>query len=129
METLSEQESRQKSFILEYVKLGMDFYSAAVLSECDPSFIARLEQDEEFNKDIEYIKALKEKELLDLYNKRAVSLANHGDLKGLERLLEINNPDKYSKVTKLAHTLGKGKNGGRIPSAIKIEFVGTEDGK
>ena len=122
----TESEERQKSFILEFSKLGMDFYSAAVAAECSPAFIDTLESDAQFQSDIQFAVAMREKELLERLNKTAIlNASSKGDTKAMERLLEILNPDRYSKTTKLAHQIGsKGK--GKSPSAIKIEFVGTE---
>lgn len=126
----TESEERQKSFILEFSKLGMDFYSAAVAAECSPALIDTLNNDPQFQSDIEFAVAMREKELLERLNKTALLNANNrGDTKAMERLLEILNPDRYSKTTKLAHQLGggRGRGKGSSPSAIKIEFVGTEE--
>lgn len=125
MQQIEEKEERQKQFIIEYSKLGMDFYSACVAAECNQDQISRFQQDEVFQHDVEFAVRFKEKELLDRLNKVAMTNANRGDTKALERLLEILNPDQYSKTTKLAHSVGRGK--GKAPASVKIEFVGSSE--
>lgn len=129
-DTQDEINERKKNFILEYMKLGMDFYGAAVASECSPEFIAELEKDELFQQRAELEIKLKEKELLLRLHMAAERAERKGDTKGTERLLEILN-GRYSKTTKLAHQFGNDGNRSRAPKAIEIKFVesdGTSNG-
>jgi hypothetical protein len=125
VQTPEEIESRQRMFILEYVKLGMDFYSAAVAAECTPILIERLQEDDSFQALVKLCVAQKEQELLKKLEKASEISLMKGDTRALERILEILNPDRYSRVTKLAHQFGKGN--GKVPKKISIEFVGAGD--
>lgn len=114
----------RKGLVVEYMKLGMDMYGACVAAECDPDLIDILEHDEEFNRICEYHVKNRELELLRKLNSTAEKILGKGDTKAVERMLEILNPDRYSKTTKLAHSVGG--NGKRAPTGVTISFVGTE---
>lgn len=115
----------RKQLIIEYMKLGMDMYGAAVAAECPPDLIPRLEADETFAKMCDYHVKMEEVDLLRKLQRTADKMQGKGDIKGLERRLEILNPERYSKTTKLAHQLGTG-SGKRPPAGIKISFVSTD---
>lgn len=106
---------------IEFMKLGMDFDSACVASDIDGELKADIGADEEFVHNVNYVLAKKEAELLKKLNDVAEENAERGDTRQLERLLELMNPERYSKVTKLSHTMG---NGGNTGGKVTVEFTG-----
>ena len=125
MQTQESREEVQRQFIIEYVKLGMDFYGAAIAAECTQEYIDRLEADEDLQRLLSFVVKQKEQELLHRLHRAADIALLKGDTRSTERILEIINPERYSKTTKLAHQLGAGANG-KAPRAMRIEFVGSE---
>ena len=125
MQTQADKEKAQRQFIIEYVKLGMDFYGAAIAAECTQEYIDRLEADESLQQLLNFCLKQKEQELLQRLHKAADIAILKGDTRATERILEILNPERYSKTTKLAHQLGGGASG-KGPKAMRIEFVGTD---
>lgn len=116
-------EKKKIDLCIEFMKLGMDFDSACVASEIGTELKDRLSQDEDFVSQVNFSLAQKEVELLRKLNDVAESNAERGDTRQIERLLELMNPERYSKVTKLSHTMG---NGGGSTGKITVEFTGEE---
>lgn len=116
-------EKKKVDLCIEFMKLGMDFDSACVASEISGEFKDRLSQDEDFVSHVNFSLAQKEVELLRKLNDVAEANAQRGETKQIERLLELMNPERYSKVTKLSHTMG---NGGGTGGKITVEFAEKE---
>ena len=116
-------EKKKIDLCIEFMKLGMDFDSACVASEIGTELKDRLSQDEDFVSQVNFSLAQKEVELLRKLNDVAESNAERGDTRQIERLLELMNPERYSKVTKLSHTMG---NSGGATGKITVEFADKE---
>lgn len=114
-------EKKKVDLCIEFMKLGMDFDTACVAAEIDGELKDRLSQDEDFVNTVNFSLARKEKDLLEKLNKVAEENAERGDTRQLERLLELMNPERYSKVTKLSHTMN---NSGGTGGKITVEFTG-----
>ena len=116
-------EKKKVDLCIEFMKLGMDFDSACVASEIDGELKDKIAADEDFVHHVNFALAKKEADLLRKLNDVAEENAERGDTRQLERLLELMNPERYSKVTKLSHTMG---NGGSATGKITVEFAGDE---
>lgn len=119
-------EKKKVDLCIEFMKLGMDFDSACIASEIGSELKERLAGDEDFVMSVNFSLAKKEAELLQKLNDVAEENAKRGDTRQVERLLELMNPERYSKVTKLSHTMG---NGGSAGGKITVEFAGEEGGE
>lgn len=117
---------KKKDLLVEVMKLGMDFETACVVAELTGKEKEKVEQDEDFISRVNYSLAQKEVDLLEKLNKVAIANAERGETKQIERMLELLNPARYSKVTKLSHQVSNDTaNGGKVT----IEFQDVEDGK
>ena len=116
-------EKKKVDLCIEFMKLGMDFDSACVASEIGGELKEKLAGDEDFVAQVNFSLAKKEADLLQKLNQVAEENAERGDTRQLERLLELMNPERYSKVTKLSHTMN---NGGGTGGKITVEFEGDE---
>ncbi len=116
-------EKKKADLCIEFMKLGMDFHSACVACDIDEELEEKLNADEDFVHHVNFALAKKEADLLKKLNDVAEENAERGDTRQLERILELMNPERYSKVTKLAHTMG---NGGSSSGKITVEFTGDE---
>lgn len=117
-------EKRKVDTCIEFMKLGMDFDTACTAAEIDSELKEKIAADEEFVNRVNFCLAKKETELLQKLNDVAEENAKRGDTRQIERLLELMNPERYSKVTKLSHTMG---NGGSAGGKITVEFTGDND--
>ena len=122
---LMELEKKKVDLCVEFMKLGMDFDSACVASEIGTELKEKLAGDEEFVSQVNFSLAKKEADLLQKLNDVAEENAERGDTRQLERLLELLNPERYSKVTKLSHQVN---NAGGTGGKITVEFAGDEGG-
>lgn len=122
MEILDVKE-RRRDLCVEFMKLGMDFDTACVAAEIPPEEKESLAADEAFVGEVNYSLAMKERDLLEKLNKVAEANAERGETKQLERILELMNPNRYSKVTKLSHQMD---NSGGSPGKITVEFQEAE---
>ena len=118
-------EKKKIDLCIEFMKLGMDFDSACVASEIGGELKERLSQDEDFVSQVNFSLAQREAELLRKLNEVAEANAQRGETKQIERLLELMNAERYSKVTKLSHTMG---NSGSSTGKITVEFAGDDNG-
>lgn len=116
-------EKKKIDLCIEFMKLGMDFDSACVASEIGTELKERLSADEDFVSQVNFTLAKKEADLLQKLNTVAEENAERGDTRQLERLLELLNPARYSKVTKLSHQMD---NSGGTGGKITVEFAGDE---
>lgn len=116
-------EKKKVDLCIEFMKLGMDFDSACVASEIGTELKEKLAGDEEFVSRVNFSLAKKEADLLQKLNQVAEENAERGDTRQLERLLELMNPERYSKVTKLSHTMN---NSGGTGGKITVEFEGDD---
>ena len=121
---LMELEKKKVDLCVEFMKLGMDFDSACVASEIGAELKEKLAGDEEFVSQVNFSLAKKEADLLQKLNDVAEENAERGDTRQLERLLELLNPERYSKVTKLSHQVN---NAGGTGGKITVEFAGDEE--
>jgi len=121
---LMELEKKKVDLCVEFMKLGMDFDSACVASEIGAELKEKLAGNEEFVSQVNFSLAKKEADLLQKLNDVAEENAERGDTRQLERLLELLNPERYSKVTKLSHTMN---NSGGTGGKITVEFAGDEE--
>lgn len=120
-------EERKKDFCAECMKLGMDFDTACVAAEIGPELKERLASDEDFVARVNYGLALKERELLERLDRIAEENAERGDSRQIERQLELLNPARYSKVTKLSHQIdNSGGQGGEISVSFKSADGGSD---
>lgn len=117
-------EKKKIDLCVEFIKLGMDFDSACVASEIEGELKEKLSADEDFIHRVNYNLARKEQELLQKLNDVAEENAERGDTRQLERLLELLNPERYSKVTKLSHQMN---NAGGTAGKITVEFAGDNE--
>lgn len=108
-------ERKKRDLCVEFMKLGMDFDSACVAAEIGGDAKDALASDEEFVSEVNFTLARKEADLLRKLNEVAEENAERGETKQLERMLELLNPARYSKVTKLSHQIDNaGSTGGKI---------------
>ena len=121
---LMELEKKKVDLCIEFMKLGMDFDSACVASEIGAELKEKLAGDEDFVSQVNFSLARKEADLLRKLNDVAEENVKRGETKQLERLLELMNPRRYSKVTKLSHTMD---NAGGTGGKITVCFEGEED--
>lgn len=121
---IADLEKKKIDLCIEFMKLGMDFDSACVASEIGSELKERLAGDEDFVMQVNFSLAKKEAELLQKLNDVAEENAKRGDTRQVERLLELMNPERYSKVTKLSHTMN---NSGGTGGKITVEFAGEEN--
>lgn len=121
MDSLDE---RKKDMCAECMKLGMDFDTACVAAEIGPELKERLAADEEFVARVNYGLAMKERELLERLDRIAEENAERGDSRQIERQLELLNPARYSKVTKLSHQID---NSGGAGGKITVDFAGNSE--
>lgn len=116
---MTEDMQSRADFILEFMRLGMDFNTACVATECTPEMVQQLNDDPEFQKRKKFTLAKLEGELLKRLNKASELAAIKGDTRSTERLLEIIRPDRYSKKATISlPTDGKDK-----PKEMRISFV------
>lgn len=116
-------EKKKIDLCIEFMKLGMDFDSACIASEISGEMKERLAGDEDFVAQVNFSLARKEADLLRKLNDVAEENVKRGETKQLERLLELMNPERYSKVTKLSHQVN---NAGGTGGKITVEFAGEE---
>ena len=121
---LLELEKKKVDLCIEFMKLGMDFDSACVASEIGTELKEKLAGDEDFVSQVNFSLARKEADLLRKLNDVAEENVKRGETKQLERLLELMNPQRYSKVTKLSHTMD---NAGGTGGKITVEFAGDDE--
>lgn len=121
---LMELEKKKVDLCIEFMKLGMDFHSACVASEIGAELEEKLAGDEDFISQVNFSLARKEADLLRKLNDVAEENVKRGETKQLERLLELMNPERYSKVTKLSHTMN---NSGGTGGKITVEFAGDDE--
>lgn len=117
-------EKKKTDLCIEFMKLGMDFDSACIASEIGTELKEKLAGDEGFVSQVNFALAKKEADLLQKLNDVAEENAERGDTRQLERILELMNPERYSKVTKLSHTMN---NSGGTGGKITVEFAGDEE--
>lgn len=121
---LMELEKKKVDLCIEFMKLGMDFDSACIASEIGTELKEKLAGDEDFVSQVNFSLARKEADLLRKLNDVAEENVKRGETKQLERLLELMNPERYSKVTKLSHTMN---NSGGTGGKITVEFAGDDE--
>lgn len=121
---LMDLEKKKVDLCIEFLKLGMDFDSACVASEISGELKEKLAGDENFVSQVNFSLAKKEAELLQKLNDVAEENAKRGETRQIERLLELMNPERYSKVTKLSHTMN---NSGGTGGKITVEFAGDDE--
>ena len=121
---LMDLEKKKVDLCIEFMKLGMDLDSACIASEISPELKEKLAGDEDFVAQVNFSLARKEADLLRKLNEVAEENVKRGETKQLERLLELMNPQRYSKITKLSHTMD---NAGGTGGKITVEFAGDDE--
>ena len=121
---LMDLEKKKVDLCIEFMKLGMDLDSACIASEIGTELKEKLAGDEDFVSQVNFALAKKEADLLQKLNDVAEENAERGDTRQLERILELMNPQRYSKVTKLSHTMD---NAGGTGGKITVEFAGDDE--
>jgi hypothetical protein len=116
---MTEDMSSRADFILEFMRLGMDFGNACIATECTPEMIKQLEEDPEFQQRKKFVLAKLEGELLKRLNKASEFAALKGDTRCTERLLELINPKRYGKKA----TIALPSDGKDTPKEMRISFV------
>lgn len=114
---------RRRDLCVEFMKLGMDLEAACVAAEIPPEDVEELRSDEDFVRRVNFSLANREAELLRRLNEVAEENAERGETKQLERLLELMNPARYSKVTKLSHQV---EGHGAAQGKVTVEFASPE---
>ena len=113
---------KKKDMLVEFLKLGMDFDSACLAAEIDDDFKKELQYDDAFTHLANTAIAKKEVELLQKLEAIGEANAQRGESKQIERQLELLNPERYSKVTKLSHSMnGSGSSGGKITVSFEAD--------
>ena len=114
---------KKKDMLVEFLKLGMDFDSACLAAEIDDDFKKEWQYDDSFTNLAYTAIAKKEVELLQKLEQIGEANAQRGESKQIERQLELLNPERYSKVTKLSHSMNNsGSSGGKIT----VSFEGDD---
>ena len=118
---LSDSLRQRSDFVIEYMKLGMDFSTACIAAECTPEMVEAMESDEEFIQRKKFALAKLEAELLQRLSDASSVAALKGDTRSTERMLEIIRPDRYAKTAKVTHTIDPSET----PKEVKISFVSS----
>jgi hypothetical protein len=118
---LSDSLRQRSDFVIEYMKLGMDFSTACVAAECTPEMVEAMENDEEFIQRKKFALAKLEAELLQRLSDASSVAALKGDTRSTERMLEILRPDRYAKTAKVTHSIDPTET----PKEVKISFVSS----
>lgn len=113
---------RQRSdFVIEFLKLGMDFSTACVAAECTPEMIQEMENDTDFIQRKKFALAKLEAELLKRLSDASAVASLRGETRSTERMLELIRPDRYAKQAKVTHTIDPTET----PKEVKISFVSS----
>jgi hypothetical protein len=91
----------KKIIILNCIRLGMDFYTAALSASCTKKEIEELEQNEEFQSTIEINQAILEKDLLEQHDRVSEIASERGQAAPLQWKLERVNPSRWGGRTKI----------------------------
>lgn len=118
---LSDSLRQRSDFVIEYMKLGMDFSTACIAAECTPEMVEAMENDEEFIQRKKFALAKLEAELLQRLSDASSVAALKGDTRSTERMLEIIRPDRYAKTAKVTHSIDPTET----PKEVKISFVSS----
>lgn len=118
---LSDSLRQRSDFVIEYMKLGMDFSTACIAAECTPEMVEAMENDEEFIQRKKFALAKLEAELLQRLSNASSVAALKGDTRSTERMLEIIRPDRYTKTAKVTHNVDPSET----PKEVKISFVSS----
>ncbi len=118
---LSDSLRQRSDFVIEYMKLGMDFSTACIAAECTPEMVEAMENDEEFIQRRKFALAKLEAELLQRLSDASAVASLKGDTRSIERMLEIIRPDRYAKTAKVTHTIDPSET----PKEVKISFVSS----
>ena len=99
----------KKAHILRCTKLGMDFFSAALIAECTDEELNVLDNDSIFNHRILIGNAIEEERLLNKHNSAMTVAADKGQAAPIQWKLERLNPRRWgSKET------GNNPNNGNV---------------
>ena len=118
---LSDSLRQRSDFVIEYMKLGMDFSTACIAAECTPEMVEAMENDEEFIQRKKFALAKLEATLLQRLSDASSVAALKGDTRSTERMLEIIRPDRYAKTAKVTHSIDPTET----PKEVKISFVSS----
>lgn len=103
LKRLNNYQEARADFLIDFIRLGMDWQTALVAAELTSEDGEALLEDKSFRDRLNYYVAKREAELLKALDTAAHAAATaKGDVKGIERLLEILKPEKYSKKASLS---------------------------
>ena len=90
----------KKEHILRCTRLGMDFFSAALIAECTEKELNVLDNDESFQRRLLIEHAIEEERLLEKHNSAMTLAADRGSATSIQWKLERLNPRRWgSKET------------------------------
>lgn len=92
---------QRKEQIVDLLRRGLPEDTAFRCALLSPSEREQIEQDEEYQKEKEYVYAMLESELMAGLYKAALAGCERGNSGAAERMLELINPAKYGKQTKI----------------------------
>lgn len=118
---LSDSLRQRSDFVIEFLKLGMDFSTACVAAECTSEMVQEMENDTDFIQRKKFALAKLEAELLKRLSDASAVASLRGETRSTERMLEIIRPDRYAKQAKVTHTIDPTET----PKEVKISFVSS----
>ena len=105
----------KKGLMLECVKLGMDFFSSAILAECTDEEIEVLEEDAAFTRRIRIQEVFEEKRLLEKHNTAIEEAVIKGSAAAVQWKLEKINPGRWGN---------KEKDKGKFEGKVTVNMIG-----
>lgn len=106
--------TEKKSFVLRYIRLGMDPLSSMVCAECTDAEINSLEADEDFKRQTRLVTKLEEMRMLEGFEKARANNLALNDTRDTRWMLEKINPGRFGAGFK--------KSGGKNGVNIQIDF-------
>jgi len=85
----------KKEHILRCVRLGMDFFSSALIAECTDEELEKLEEDTDFQKRIKIENAIEEERLLIKHNTAIEEAVIKGNASAVQWKLEKINSNRW----------------------------------
>lgn len=100
----------KKSFVLKYIRLGMDPFSSMICSECTDDEMASLEVDTDFQRQCRLVTKLEEMRMLEGFERARANNLAMDDTRDTRWMLEKLHPERFGSGFKKA----SGKNGVNI---------------
>lgn len=99
----------KKSYVLKYVRLGMDPLSSMICAECNESEIASLEADKGFSQYCKVLAKLEEASALEDFQRIRKSTAQNDDSRDTRWYLSKINPQRWGEGQKSLAASAKGQ--------------------